>query len=868
MSSHGMTVLGVMLSGLVCGLAGAAPWATCDDLDGARIVVAESASGTEKSAAQELKEYWEQVVGQEIQVSAEPGDGVNIWVGRDGVPAAYLDGLELDGLGTDGLILHSIAPEGDSKGQLIIVGGRERGTMYGVYDFLEKFLGVRWLTADVTHVPDTPPEVFPAVNYRYVPQILRRVSTYTFPWQRLDPQVADLAHRHMRSSWYPPSGLRVHSSFILLPPEKYFADHPEYYSEIDGRRMAPVDLEGYDYLNKNTRSQLCYSNPAVADALIAELLPRMRANPGVLVWEVSQQDGRSNCECAACRAIDKREGTAMGSLLTCINRVADGIKDEFPNNYIETLSYLYTRQAPKNLKPRENVIITLCNIECNMAFAMDDATAVENRTFMKDIRDWEPIATNLYFWDYPDSCAHAQAPFPNFHTIQPNMRIWADAGFTGAFLCGGRSHHEQLGGLRAYLLFKLLWNPYCDLEEHKKEFLDLYYKQAAPFIAEYIDLITHTAIQKHAQLDVHDQGEWIDYDVVMAADAIFKRALAEDLAPEIRLRVRKAYASVQFAAIIAAPKVEIADGRICVERPPCPTRKEYVDLLYELGVPEWEEGRSHDKPLAGWVVFSDVERRLESSIQVLENYTTRLEIAPGVQGCVFRWLQKASGLELLDDPAKYGEPGHYRWSTWEDWYASPNGPPEYPLAAQYEVSEKDALGITLRTTLDSGLILWKRLGLLDDVPGVAITLIAYNPTGKPIVPRIKTHPEFYAHGTAYTLDNGKPEIYGETEEGWAHLNERISPLTSAHGQYLKPGDYKRLAFHIPAAKLTVYGEYDPNKLRSLLYFYLIEPDRNHVNLEFIMDDAPIEPGGKRSLRGKYYVGPRKDEDLIPALRTR
>ena len=36
---------------------------------------------------------------------------------------------------------------------IAIAGGRPRGTLYGVYTFLEDYLGVRFLTADHTHVP-------------------------------------------------------------------------------------------------------------------------------------------------------------------------------------------------------------------------------------------------------------------------------------------------------------------------------------------------------------------------------------------------------------------------------------------------------------------------------------------------------------------------------------------------------------------------------------------------------------------------------------------------------------------------------------------------------------------------------------------
>src|SRR5260370_40710509 len=42
----------------------------------------------------------------------------------------------------------------------------------------------------------------------------------------------------------------VHSFLQLIPPQKYFKDHPEYFSLIDGKR-------------REERSQLCLTNPDV-----------------------------------------------------------------------------------------------------------------------------------------------------------------------------------------------------------------------------------------------------------------------------------------------------------------------------------------------------------------------------------------------------------------------------------------------------------------------------------------------------------------------------------------------------------------------------------------------------------------------------
>ena len=104
---------------------------------------------------------------------------------------------------------------------------------------------------------------------------------------------------------------------------------------------------------------------------------------------------------------------------------------------------------------------------------------------------WAEIPCTRFFWDYPDNVIF-QAPFPNFHVMQPNMQLWAQSGFTSAYYCSNPNFNEQFGAMKAYLLAKLMWNPDCDFERLKEEFIRLYYKEAGPYIAEYIDLLTRT----------------------------------------------------------------------------------------------------------------------------------------------------------------------------------------------------------------------------------------------------------------------------------------------------------------------------------------------------------------------------------------
>ena len=144
----------------------------------------------------------------------------------------------------------------------------------------------------------------------------------------------------------------MHTFDLLLPPEKYFAEHPEYYALIDGKRTA-----------KHLYSQPCLSNPDVLRIMIEGIRSWLRDNPEARLVSVSQNDSfviGSYCTCPACRAVNEEEGAPSGSLIRFVNAVAEALEPEFPEVTFDTLAYQYSTQPPKLTHPRHNVAIRMC----------------------------------------------------------------------------------------------------------------------------------------------------------------------------------------------------------------------------------------------------------------------------------------------------------------------------------------------------------------------------------------------------------------------------------------------------------------------------------------------------------------------------
>lgn len=375
--------------------------------------------------------------------------------------------IDIAALHNDGFIIRT---HGDD---LFFTAATAFGLQNAVYTFLESYLGCRIYSSTERFIPTRTNITLPVVCDRQVSAITFRMqnihdSTYT-TWHKLNT--------------YDDFGLFVHTFHLLVPPSRYFAEHPEYFSMLKG--------------NRTPDGQLCLTNPDVLRIVCDELRARMQAKPQVTFWSVSQNDTYVPCECDACRAIDSVEGSPSGSILAFVNKVAE----QFPDKTISTLAYQYSRSAPRTIKPQPNVNIMLCSIECNRSkpLAEDPSSA----SFVKDVEDWSRLTNNIFLWDYVIDFRHLLSPFPNLHVLQPNIQFFVRNGITTVFEQGLSGFGGEFSELRNYLISKLLWNPNLNIDSVMQDFLTSYYGPGAPYIRQYIDTMHATLRNSGEGLDIY-----------------------------------------------------------------------------------------------------------------------------------------------------------------------------------------------------------------------------------------------------------------------------------------------------------------------------------------------------------------------------
>ncbi len=555
-----------------------------------RIVISADASPSTQYAAKELQSFLKQISAAELPVitDREAATGHEIVLGANSHLKVLGTSIDLPHLGDEGYVIRTVGPH------LVIAGGALRGNLYGVYGLLEDHLGCRWFAPEVSRIPHSARIAVGPIDETKVP-VLEYREPYTFDcldgdWcarNRMNSSSARLEARHGGRVRFA-DGLFVHTFARLVPPAKYFATHPEYFSLVGGKRQ-----NGY--------AQLCCTNEDVIRICTEEIRAAMRAQPEATVFSVSQNDTDLHCECPRCQALARQEGSQGAPVLNLANRVAEAVEKDFPGKAVETLAYQWTRRAPKTMRPRPNVIVRLCSIECCFSHPLATCDSRENRAFRDDLQAWSKVSQRLWIWDYTTDFAHYLMPFPNQRVRRPNIRFFVANHVTGIFEEDTPdTPHSELAALGGYLTAKFLWDPDYDQERAMSEFFEGYYGRAARPIRQYIDLLHNRVERDNIHVHIYDSPmmPYLDYYLLCPANAFWaeaERVVAKN--PDILRRVQisrmcvdyaimeRARAELKWVATTGRPPIE----KLAVERFPF-----YMKTLETSGLTRLREGQNLD----------------------------------------------------------------------------------------------------------------------------------------------------------------------------------------------------------------------------------------------------------------------------------
>ena len=358
-----------------------------------------------------------------------------------------------------------------------IEGDDERAVLFGVYDFLENYCDCDWLAPDQEFVPRQDLVQVPRDLDRLCkPAFAIRDCYYSDARERPDfAAKLKLNEDDPFDQWL----WKCHTFTRLMPPEKYFDEHPEYYALVNGERQG------------GWRANLCLTNPDVLRIVTSNLLDCIaKIYPEKKVFGVSQSDCWDHCECEGCSAIDSREESPAGSNLAFVNAVAEAVAEKYPDVIVETLAYQYTVKPPKHITPRDNVMVCLCTDQCDFSRPLTESRFhSRGRYFVDDLRTWCAITGNrVHIWDYTMNFQYKLHAFPNIYSLKGNLETFLDCGVTEVFEQGPLPSRHQAGEtLKLYLLGHLLWDPRQPLEPLLSRFYDRYYGKAGSWMRRYME---------------------------------------------------------------------------------------------------------------------------------------------------------------------------------------------------------------------------------------------------------------------------------------------------------------------------------------------------------------------------------------------
>ena len=489
--------------------------------------------------ATQLRYYLARVTSAPFEVKVSDGDNYGIYLSLD------------DSYADDEFSINT------ANGSLYIKGGK-RGVIYGGYELLE-IIGCRFFTPDCEKIPTIINLCLPDINKREKPVFEYRETDYHNTTKRTY-KYATMCRVNGSSNRIPEYlggnisyALFAHSFGILVPPEEHFAEHPEYYALIDGKRDAGEHVDW----------QLCLSNPDIIPIAVENIRKILKEKPDKKIVSISQNDNIQHCQCEQCQKIDKEEGSPVGAIIRFVNKIAELLEPEFPDVMFDLLAYSYSRPASHLTRVRHNVCVRLCASRTCYAHSFENCTDRSHATprsdgtatvFIEDLKEWSKICDRLYVWDYTSNFPLYLMPFPNWRVLQPNLQTLTQHNVKGVFEEANRAENggTDFNELRNYLICKLMWNPYCDINLHRKEFMEYFYGDAAPYLDEYLNMQSDYVESEDYHLyiqEIHRPGyledEWLE-----KYNQLFDKAEAAVSGDGIRLaRVQKARLSVRFADV-------------------------------------------------------------------------------------------------------------------------------------------------------------------------------------------------------------------------------------------------------------------------------------------------------------------------------
>ncbi len=409
------------------------------------IIVPASAGTTTTYAATELQSFIAQASGLTLEI-VEQGTAVdtgvlNISLGNQGACPA-ISNAKQDSYATvmNGGILH-------------IYGGSERAVLYGVYEFLEQQLGIRFVSSEITHVPEVGQLILQA-DYSITKTPAVDIRSYWTTETQNDPVFA--------------ARKRLVTLFESSPIDGGMSR--DYYNP--GHNLNDLIVKG----GGTVPAAVCLADSALRSSVVAGLQYYMQLYPTASYFALKLEDGHSFCSCDACAGQSDTD-----QLIALCNDVASALNAASDREvFVVTYAYGSTEVAP-TIEVDEHVVIELAPIQnANFGYALNDANQPE--AFRQSIAAWqEKVGDRLWFYNYGTNFNNYSWYLSDLSLMLTNYQYLANTVGCDSIIVEGNHTYQNdwQQALRVYVASALLWDPNAYTQEDVmalvKEFCSYYF---------------------------------------------------------------------------------------------------------------------------------------------------------------------------------------------------------------------------------------------------------------------------------------------------------------------------------------------------------------------------------------------------------
>lgn len=474
------------------------------------------------------------------------------------VEKATADSLKAQGVLDDGYRIVV------SDKQITLSAYTDKGLLYSVYGFAEKFLGVRFLHPNETVIPKQDEVEIPVGEWIINPFFDMRTYLNYFTLYKSNLAFASTIRNN--SNWLDlesryggscpmfgrmrPDGSLDHNILQFVPYFKYKDTHPEFFIKD---RNAYGDLFKPDIVNGVAEDGTLDESmeDSVAKSIIEEMKKDVLANPDKKYFSLEQEDG--------CSVVDKKKYFALvekykesGVLIRLVNVVARALQkwsdEELNGREINVVTFAYqgTSNAPvyqengeyypidKTVVPEKNVVVRLAlSADAYHGYFSD---AEINKPIYEKIRGWRSICKKFMFWAYDIDFHDYFNYFPSFGVIKENIQGFYNLGVKYILMQGAHNFQQSWQcNLRAYIYHRLFNDINLSEQELFDEYIEGFYgKIGGECVKKFIvDMNAHYAkiLKKYPQLKVESKTEigkakYLDKDLLLRCVRLFENTIA------------------------------------------------------------------------------------------------------------------------------------------------------------------------------------------------------------------------------------------------------------------------------------------------------------------------------------------------------